>query len=384
MKIVLTGSGTGGHFYPLIAVAEALRDLSHERRILEPTLYFLAPDPYDQQSLFDNKIIFVKCPAGKVRRYFSFRNFFDLFKTAWGTVSALITLFQIYPDVVVSKGGYTTVPVTLAANMLRIPVIVHESDAKPGRANLFAAARAYRVAISFESSRAFFPKKVQDRIALTGIPIRKELTLAGGTQGGAEELLLDKEVPTVLILGGSSGSQKINEVVMLALSELTTYVNVIHQTGKANFAEVQSLSKVALEKSAHPARYHAFPYLNIGSMRKAVGAAHLIVSRAGSTAISEISLWRKPSILIPIPESISHDQRSNAYAYAHTGGAVVLEEANLTPHVLVSEIRRITGNVEIARQMAERGSGFANADSARIIANEVLSVGLSHEPVAPV
>jgi UDP-N-acetylglucosamine--N-acetylmuramyl-(pentapeptide) pyrophosphoryl-undecaprenol N-acetylglucosamine transferase len=384
MKIVLTGSGTGGHFYPLIAVAEALRDLSHERRILEPTLYFLAPDPYDQQSLFDNKIIFVRCTAGKVRRYFSFRNFFDLFKTAWGTITALITLFQIYPDVVVSKGGYTTVPVTLAANILRIPVIVHESDAKPGRANLFAASHAYRIAISFESSRAFFPKKVQDRIALTGIPIRKELTLAGGTQGGAEELMLDKEVPTVLILGGSSGSQKINEVVMLALSELTSSVNVIHQTGKANFADVQSLSKVALEKSAHPTRYHLFPYLNIGSMRKAVGASNLIISRAGSTAISEISLWKKPSILIPIPESISHDQRTNAYAYAHTGGAVVLEEANLTPHVLVSEVRRITGSAEIAAQMAERGSGFANADSARIIADEVLSVGLSHEPVAPV
>ncbi len=381
MKIVLTGSGTGGHFYPLIAVAEALRELSHERRILEPTLYFLAPDPYDQQSLFDNKIIFVKCSAGKVRRYFSLRNFFDLFKTAWGTVTALITLFQIYPDVVVSKGGYTTVPVTLAANILRIPVIVHESDAKPGRANLFAASRAYRIAISFESSRAFFPKKVQDRIALTGIPIRKELTLAGGTQGGAEELLLDKEVPTILILGGSSGSQKINEVVMLALAELTTYVNIIHQTGKANFAEVESLSKVALEKSSHPNRYHAFPYLNIGSMRKAVGAANLIISRAGSTAISEISLWAKPSILIPIPESISHDQRTNAYAYAHTGGAVVLEEANLTPHVLVSEVRRITGNRDVAAKMAALGAGFASADSARIIADEVLSVGLSHEPV---
>ena len=259
---------------------------------------------------------------------------------------------------------------------------MHESDAKPGRANLFAASRAYRIAISFESSRAFFPKKVQDRIALTGIPIRKELTLAGGTQGGAEELLLDKEVPTILILGGSSGSQKINEVVMLALSELTSYVNIIHQTGKANFADVQSLSKVALEKSSHPARYHVFPYLNIGSMRKAVGAANLIISRAGSTAISEISLWKKPSILIPIPESISHDQRTNAYAYAHTGGAVVLEEANLTPHVLVSEVRRITGNPQIASEMAERGAGFANPDSARIIADEVLSVGLSHEPVA--
>ena len=380
MKIVLTGSGTGGHFYPLIAIAEALRDISRERRLVEPELYFIAPDEYDQQALFENKIIFVRCSAGKVRRYFSLLNFLDVFKTLWGTVSAFVTLFQIYPDVVISKGGYTTVPVTLAARILRIPVIVHESDAKPGRANLFASKHAYRIAISYESSRAYFPKKVQDRIALTGIPIRKELTLAGGTEGGAEELMLDREVPTVLILGGSSGSQKINEVVLLALAELTASVNVIHQTGKVNFRGVQSLSKVALEKSPHPTRYHAFPYLNIGSMRKAVGAATLIVSRAGSTAISEISLWRKPSILIPIPESISHDQRTNAYAYAHTGGAMVLEEANLTPHVLVSEVKRITRNPEVAKQMAERGAGFANADAGRLIADEAIAIALSHEP----
>lgn len=381
MKIVLTGSGTGGHFYPLIAIAEELRDIAHERRILEPTLYHLAPEAYDQQALFDNKIIFVKCTAGKVRRYFSFRNGLDIFKTLWGTIGACITLFHIYPDVVISKGGYASVPVTLAANILRIPVIIHESDAKPGRATLFAAPRAYRIAISFDSSRAFFPQKVQDRIALTGIPIRKELTLAGGTKGGAEELLLDPEVPTVLILGGSSGSKAINEVVLLALAELTTSVNVIHQTGKAHFGEAQSLSKLVLEKSPHPARYHVFPYLNVASMRKAVGAASLIISRAGSTAISEISLWKKPSILIPIPESVSHDQRTNAYAYAHTGGAVVLEEANLTPHVLVSEVQRIALNPTLRAQMAERGAGFANPESARILAEEIISIGLSHEPI---
>lgn len=380
MKIVLTGGATGGHFYPLVAVAEALRDLSHERRILEPTLYFMSPNPYDQEALFENKIIFVQCSAGKVRRYFSFLNLLDVFKTLWGTLSACITLFQIYPDVVISKGGYTSVPVTIAANILRIPVIIHESDAKPGRANLFASKRAYRIAISYESSRSYFPKKVQDRIALTGIPIRKELVLAGATTGGAEEFVLDSTVPTILILGGSSGSKTINEVVLLALPELTDVANVIHQTGKVNFEEVRSLSTLVLQKAQHPSRYHVFPYLNMLTMRKAAGVATVVISRAGSTAIAEISLWKKPAILIPIPESVSHDQRTNAYAFAHTGGATVLEEANLTPHVLVSEVKRIALDPAVASHMAQMSTGFANPDSARILADEALSIGLSHEP----
>lgn len=380
MKIVLTGGFTGGHFYPLIAVAEALRDLSRERRILEPTLYFMSPNPYDQEALFENKIIFVKCSAGKVRRYFSLLNVLDVFKTLWGTVSACITLFSIYPDVVISKGGFTSVPVTLAANILRIPVIIHESDAKPGRANLFAAKRAYRIAISYESSRSYFGKSVQERIALTGIPIRKELVLAGATPGGAEAFVLDPSVPTILILGGSSGSKTINDVVLLALPELTSVANVIHQTGKANFQEVQSLSTLELQKTPHAHRYHVFPYLNMLTMRKAAGAATVVISRAGSTAIAEISLWKKPAILIPIPESVSHDQRTNAYAFAHTGGATVLEEANLTPHVLVSEVKRIALNPSVAEHMAQMSTGFANPDAARILADEALAIGLSHEP----
>ena len=379
MKIVITGGGTGGHFYPLIAIVESLRELVRERHLLMPEVYYLGPDPFDQNVLFENKIIFVSCPAGKMRRYVSFENVLDVFKTIGGIFSALITLFRIYPDVVISKGGYTSVPVTLAANILGIPVIIHESDAKPGRANLFAAPRAVRIAIAFDSARVFFPKKVQDRIALVGIPIRSELTIIS-PEGGAQELGLDSGVPTVLIFGGSSGSQKINDVIIAALPDLVTMANIIHQTGKNNFTEVQALSSVALSGNALLSRYHPFPYLNISSIRKAVSASTLIISRAGATAISEIALWRKPAILIPIPESVSHDQRTNAYAYAHTGGAVVLEEANLTPHVLVSEVKRIALNPTLSASMGQKGAGFANPQAGRLIADEALSIALSHEP----
>ena len=381
MKIVFAGGETGGHFYPLIAVAEAVRDIARDRHLIKPTLYYLAPTPYDQEALFENEIAFIKIPAGKWRRYFSLENYLDLFVTFGGFISAFITLFRIYPDVVFSKGGGASVPVTMAARWLHIPVIIHESDAKPGRANIMASRFAYRIATAFDSTAAYFPQKVRDKVARTGIPIRKEL-MRLEEHGAAEELLLDPSVPTVFILGGSSGARAINEVVLSALTELVEVANVIHQTGRALYTSVETTAKIALEKSPNAARYHPFPYLSALSMRRAAGAATLVISRAGATAIAEIAIWGKPSVLIPIPEEVSHDQRTNAYAYAKTGGAVVLEEANLSPHVLVSEVKRLLTDEAARQTMSAAAATFANAEAATIIAEEIVTIGLSHEPQA--
>ena len=378
MKIVFTGGGTGGHFYPIIAVAEAIRDISRERHLVSPKLYFIAPAPFDPEALLENEIQHVSSKAGKMRRYASVQNVFDLFVTFWGTLGCVLTLFKIYPDVVFSKGGYASVPVVLAARILRIPVIIHESDAKPGRANLLASKFAKRIAIAFPSAEEFFPAKVRANIAVTGIPLRKRLAELD-PMGGIENLKLDPTIPTVLILGGSLGSRTVNETVLGALPELVESVNVIHQTGKDNYAEVVRTAPVILEGSTHKDRYHAFPYLSLETMRQAAGAAHMVVSRAGSTSIAEIALWRRPSILIPIPESISHDQRTNAYAYAHTGAAVVLEQGNLTPHILASEVRRITGDRALSEEMAKRSESFGNRNAARTVAEELLRISLSHE-----
>lgn len=379
MKIVFTGSGTGGHFYPNIAVAEAVNKLATDERLLAPNLYYIAPTPYDQQALFENNVQFIACPAGKVRRYFSFSNFSDVFVTFTGVVRAFFILLKIYPDVVFSKGGFASVPTVIAAHLLRIPIIIHESDSKPGKANLLAAKYAYRIAITFDSSASFFPAKSQKNIARTGIPIRAALATPLST-GAAQELHLDSTVPTVFILGGSSGSKKINEVVLEGLPDLVSSVNIIHQTGKDAFAETDGTAKVILTGNANAGRYHAFPFLSLQAMREAAGASSLVISRAGATSITEISLWHKPSILIPIPESVSHDQRTNAYAYAHTGAAVVLEEHNMTPHILVSEVKRILGNQNVWQEMANKSMTFANADAAMVIARELIAIGQSHNP----
>ena len=378
MKIVFAGGGTGGHFYPIIAITEALQDIVREEHYIEPSLYYLAPQPFDEKALFENSIAYVRIPAGKTRRYFSLRNITDALVSLSGFLMALVALFRIYPDVVVSKGGYASVPIVLAARVLRIPIIIHESDAKPGRANLLAAKWASKIAVAFDSTAEFFPKDVRSRIARTGIPVRKAL-MRVEQEGARQYLGLESGTPTVFILGGSQGAVRINEVVLSALPELVSFANVIHQTGPANFKNVEAVSKVVLGKDPHASRYHPVNYLDQVSMQRAAGAASLVVSRAGATSIAEIGLWKKPAILIPIPESISHDQRMNAYAYARTGAATVIEEENLTAHLFVAEIRRIVDDAEISKKMSSAAEGFTDVDAARILAKEVLAIALPHE-----
>lgn len=378
MTIAFTGGGSGGHFYPIIAIAEALNDIVREERLIEPTLYYLAPDSFDSKALFENGIAYIRIPAGKVRRYASIRNLTDTIATVTGTILAVITLFRIYPDVVMSKGGYGSVPTVLAARLLRIPIIIHESDAKPGRANLLAAKFAKKIAISFESAASYFPKRAQNRIARTGIPIRKALTRVE-PEGARQYLGLEDGIQTILIIGGSSGAQKINETVLSSLAGLVSLANIIHQTGPAHFKNVQTIAQVILADNPHAARYHPVDYLSEISLQRAAGAADLVISRAGASALAEIGLWKKPAIIVPISESVSHDQRTNAYAYARTGAAIVIEDDNLTQHLLVSEIRRILGDSELAKRMENASAGFTEPDAARILAKELLAIALSHE-----
>jgi UDP-N-acetylglucosamine--N-acetylmuramyl-(pentapeptide) pyrophosphoryl-undecaprenol N-acetylglucosamine transferase len=377
MKIAFTGGGTGGHFYPLIAVAEALRDAVAERQVLPPRLYYLSNAPYDEQALFANDLVFVRIPAGKLRRYFSLSNVADFFKTGWGIACAYLALLRLYPDVIVSKGGYASVPTVVAANLLGIPVIIHESDTRPGRANLLAAKKAARIAVAFDSAIAGFPEKVRGKVAKVGIPVRKELLHLPDRIGAQAALNLDPALPTILIVGGSSGAKRINDTVLDALPQLVSFANVVHQTGKTHFEEVARTGRSVA--GALKDRYHPYAYLSVESIRNAAASADVIVTRAGTGSITEIALWGIPAILIPIPESVSHDQRTNAYAYARTGAAEVLEEANLTPNLLASEARRIATDTAAAARMRAAAAGFANPQAALIIADEALSIALSHE-----
>lgn len=374
MKILFTGGGTGGHFYPIIAIAEAMNDLVRERKILEPTLYYAAPDPYDRELLLANNVQFVPTAAGKVRRYFSPLNVIDWFKTGWGILRSVLRIFFIYPDVVFGKGGYASFPMLLAARIFRIPVVIHESDSVPGTVNKWAGKFAEKIAVSYPEAAQYFPK---EKVALTGNPIRKSILLPE-RQGAQEYLNLKEDLPILLILGGSQGAQAINEIVLAALLQLTEKYQIIHQTGPNNFKEVEGRAKVALLNSPHPERYKPIAYLNELATRMSAGAATLIITRAGST-LFEIAAWGVPSILIPLEGAAGDHQTKNAFAYARAGGGVVIEQNNLTPGLLLSEVGRITGSPELLRSMGEKARGFARVDAAKTIAAVLLDIAISHE-----
>ncbi len=378
MKILLTGGVTGGHFYPIIAVAEQLNILAKENRLLKPELYFMSTDPYNEGLLFEHSLTFEKVTSGKIRRSKSIPNyilnFFDLWKIAFGSIVAIWRLFVIYPDVVFGKGGYASFPALFAARLLRIPVVIHESDSSPGKVNAWAGKFARRIAISYPEAIKYFPK---EKTAYTGNPVRKEIQDVLETNGH-EIMKLDSNTPTLLVLGGSQGARFINNAVMDSLHDLVSKYQVIHQTGKNNIEIMKETAKVVLLDSQFKDRYKPVDYLKVLDLRAAAGASDIIVSRAGST-IFEIALWGKPSIIIPIPEETAHDQRGNAYSYARSGAASVIEEKNLTRGVFLAEIERILTYPGLKEKMQSSAKTFSRSDSAELIAGEIISIALEHE-----
>ncbi|OHB10323.1 MAG: hypothetical protein A3G05_00270 [Candidatus Zambryskibacteria bacterium RIFCSPLOWO2_12_FULL_45_14] len=378
MRILFTGGGSGGHFYPIISIAEELNDIAKEKRLIELELFYMSPTPYNPGILYEHGITYKKNTAGKLRRnpglLSLLNNFFDLFKMGWGVLTALYQVYKLYPDVIFGKGGYASFPALVAARILQIPVVIHESDTIPGRVNLWAGKWAYQVAVSYREAASFFPT---GKVAYTGQPIRKDIALPI-TSGAREFLKIEESMPVVLVLGGSQGAQKINDVVLEGLKDLVEKYVVIHQTGKNNVEEAKVTSEAVLFESSHKDRYKAFDYLDTLALRMAAGVARVVVSRAGST-IFEIAAWGVPSIIIPINEKVSRDQHSNAFAYARAGGCEVIEEDNLTVNILASEIERLTTNEVEIEKMKAAAKAFYKPNAARLVAEEILKIALSHE-----
>lgn len=374
MKILLTGGGSGGHFYPIIAIVQAIREIQKEQRLIKPKIYYVAPEPFNKGLLFDNEIIFKKIPAGKLRRYFSVFNFFDIFKTFWGLVKSIWTIFYIYPDVIFSKGGYGSFPSVVAAKIFRIPLVIHESDIVPGKTNKWASKFARRIAVSWAQTAESFPK---EKVAYTGNPIREEI-LEPIKDGAKEFLSLEENIPVILVLGGSLGAQKINDLIMNALPKLVEKYQIIHQVGEKNFEEIKQLVEVVLQNNQNKNRYKPFDFLNNLALQMSAGTAELVISRAGST-IFEIASWGKPSIIIPITDSNGDHQRKNAYAYGRSGACIVIEESNLSGNILNSEINRLFENPNALEKMSENAKNFAKKDAAKIIARELLNIALEHQ-----
>lgn len=367
MRIILTGGGTGGHIFPLIAVMKQVKDLAGLENL--ELLYVGSGAKIEKEVMSSEGVPVVNIMSGKIRRYFSLLNFIDFFKVPIGIIQSLWILLRFMPDAVFSKGGYAAVPVVIAAWIYRIPVLIHESDAIAGLANKFSAKFARRIGVAYDSAKQYFPEK---KTAVIGNPVREDIM--GGNRSEALSLLkLSESKPVIFVMGGSQGSNSINEAIIKALPELLKKVQIIHQTGKDNY---ENVVHEAAEYGIKAGRegYLAFPFMDPETLKDSFAAADLVISRAGANSISEIAANRKPSILIPLETSANNHQRANALDVAHVGGAIVLEEMNLTKHLLIQAIDKILNEKEFADSLSEKISVFYHPDAAKIIASGVLEM----------
>lgn len=368
MKIVITGAG-GGHFYPLIAVVESVRKQVFVQKIVQPDVFFFSDQPYDEKALFEGQIKFIQIPAGKMRVYASASTITDFFRTVYGCIVAVFKLYSIYPDVIFAKGGYASFPTLVAAKILSIPVVIHESDSIPGRTTQFGGKFASRVALSYPEASPFFPKETT---ALTGQPIRESSI----PKEGYVRVYGRRERPAIMILCGSQGSQRINQTIVEILPELLNHYDIVHQVGQANLEEMKKITTEMLKDHQFKNHYFIDGFIDVSLFYPKVD---LVITR-GSSAMFEIALWQLPMLVIPIPQTISRDQCSNAYAMAGRGVASVLEENNVGNSVIFSEISRILDSEETYTKMSQAGMQFENGrQAANTIGRELIRICLSHQ-----
>ena len=317
-KIILTGGGTAGHVTPNLALLPSLRKEEFEIH------YIGSYNGIERRLIEDAGIPYDGISSGKLRRYFDIKNFSDPLRVLKGYGQAKRLMKQYHPDIVFSKGGFVSVPVVLAAEHYKIPVIIHESDMTPGLANKICIPAAKKVCCNFPETLNYLPK---DKAVLSGSPIREEL-LTGDRLSGLQYAGLSANRPVILVIGGSLGSVTVNHAVRSILPKLLAQFQVIHICGKGNLDEslIGTSGYVQYEYVDKPLR-HLF------------AAADLIISRAGANSICEILALRKPNILIPLSAAASRgDQILNANSFAKQGFSTVLEEEVLTSDTLYQAV----------------------------------------------
>lgn len=317
---VFAGGGTGGHIYPGLAVCDELRSLA-EKNNQEIKIIWLGNSSGMDKNLVEKSgsvDLFVGIPSGKLRRYFSLKNFSDLFKIFAGLVKSFFVLLRLRPAILFSKGGFVSVPPCVAARFLRIPVFTHECDFTPGLATRLNSKFASKILVSYDETKFFLPKEKRELTVVTGNPVRPVFYNTNPEEGRkflfSERSDYDPEKPLLLVLGGSLGAHQINELVASNLDWLAERFNVVHQCGAK---DADSMPK------NHPGYFlHPFIYKEMSDV---ISAADIVLSRAGANSIWECSVLGKPMVLIPLCGSGTRgDQVDNARFFEERGAAIVL------------------------------------------------------------
>jgi len=370
LNIVYTGGGTSGHRAPLIAVHQALAQLTKVKAYYIGTKEDIASK--DIRALKKYEVITHQVDAGKLRRYWSLDNIKDLFKIVKGYYQAKEFLHSTKIDILFAKGGYVTVPVVLAAKKLKIPIITHESDVVMGLANKFNSRWAKVVCTAYP--KEYYRGVKRDKLVCTGNLIREELIHAAKNKSvrraikiGGRELVANK--PVLLILGGSQGSHRINEIIISLLTVLAEKYIVVHQTG---VGDIEWLNGKRKEMSA-PEQKTYFPVdvLNVSQLADILKMSSLVISRSGSI-VSEIALFGKPAILIPLSNSAGGHQLRNARIFEEKGGAKIIKEENLTPKKLLDQIVKIHNNEKLLVKMQKGMQKLKDSKGAKKVAKIII------------
>lgn len=351
-KIVMTGGGTAGHVTPNIALMPALKENGYE------ISYIGSYAGMEKQLIEEQGIPYYGISSGKLRRYFDWKNFSDPFKVLKGYGQAVRLLKKIKPDVVFSKGGFVSVPVVLAAKRCKIPAIIHESDLTPGLANRLAIPSASKVCCNFPETMKYLP---EGKAVLTGSPIRQEL-LSGKKEAAVSYCGFEgRNLPVILIVGGSSGSKVINSAVRAILPELLEHFSIIHLCGKGNLDE--SLKNLE--------GYAQFEYAR-QELTDMFALSDLVISRAGANSICELLALHKPNILIPLSAAASRgDQILNAKSFRSQGFSYVIEEESLTDDTLKTAIHEVFDHKEDYIAAMKKSSQLNSIDTILALIKEV-------------
>ncbi len=317
---VFAGGGTGGHIYPGLAVADELRSLASKNNQEIKIVWLGNSSGMDKNLVEKSGSVdeFIGIPSGKLRRYFSFKNFSDLFKIFAGLIKSFFTLLKLKPAVLFSKGGFVSVPPCVAAKLLRIPVFTHECDFTPGLATRLNSRFATKILVSYEETKTYLPSDKRDKAIVTGNPVRPVFYTTNPEEGKkflfSERSDYNPEKPILLVLGGSLGAHQINELVAQNLDWLCERFNVVHQCGAK---DADSMPKNHEGYFLHPFIYK--------EMSDVISAADIVLSRAGANSIWECSVLGKPMVLIPLCGSGTRgDQVDNAHFFEERGAAIVL------------------------------------------------------------
>ncbi|MFA6917663.1 MAG: undecaprenyldiphospho-muramoylpentapeptide beta-N-acetylglucosaminyltransferase [Candidatus Gracilibacteria bacterium] len=307
MRILLTGGGTGGHVIPNLAVIEDLR-----KREISEIKYIGSKNGPEKKLIEKAGIDYEGISCGKLRRYFSWENFVDVFRVPVGIFQAYQILKKYRPEIVFSKGGYVSFPVTIAAWKLGVPVILHESDVVPGLSNKLSMKFAKKICVSFEETKNYLPKKLLKKVVVTGNPVR-ESVFGGDHLAGYKFTGLNEHRPVILAMGGSQGAAQINNLVRSSLDGLLKKFQIIHVVGRGN-----------LDIGIHKTGYKQYEYID-DNLKDVYAITELVVSRGGANSLAEIALLKKKAVILPLSMAGSRgDQIENSRIFVRKFGWAML------------------------------------------------------------